>query len=316
MSLSCALAVMAPHVSTYITVLASERGLAPQSIEAYERDLTWWQTFVDSLTTTLDTDPGEHNVTLEHHADFFHFLHTTHQLSARSIARIMSGVRGFFRFLVSQGLWSHDPWVTARHQRYPTPSPHPLSENDIKTLLTTIGQDTSPEGRRLSAVIELLYATGLRISELLTLPLLSLGHDTIQAVRITGKGGHERFIFVTPQACSALHRYLDVRGLFVCGPRSSAFLFPSRGACGHLTRQRVGQSLSKAAALAGLSDQSVSPHGLRHAFATHLLHRGVDLVTLKELLGHRDISTTQLYTHVKQEQWAQILAHHHPLGNT
>jgi integrase/recombinase XerD len=153
----------------------------------------------------------------------------------------------------------------------------------------------------------------MRISELIGLPLFQLADDAAPSLLIRGKGGRKGF-FHPPQARAALDRYRPIRPLFLSSEEGpNPHLFPSRGKNGHLMRQRVGQLLKELSISCGMSNNPVSPNGLRHAFATHLLQKGVDLLTLKDLLGHKDISTTQIYTHVQTEHWASLLSRHHPL---
>jgi integrase/recombinase XerD len=162
--------------------------------------------------------------------------------------------------------------------------------------------------------VELLYASGLRISELVTLPLSAVGGDP-RLLMVKGKGGRERMVPVAERAREALEDYLSLRTRFTKGPDDkSLYLFPSRGKEGHLTRHRVAQLLKELAAEAGLDPKKISPHVLRHAFATHLLSHGADLRAVQQMLGHADISTTQIYTHVLDERLKQLVNEHHPLA--
>ena len=294
-----------PWLEPFLAMIACERGAAEHTQQAYTGDMLRWFAFAHTNTITA--------IGPEHHPQFIAFLEKI-PLAQRSIARTLSAVRHYFHFLCTEGVLTQDPWQGLRNPRYHAHGPQPLSVEAVAHLLAVAHQDPSPEGLRLAALLELLYATGMRISELITLPAFEITNTSAPSLCIKGKGGHERFVFFTPQAIAALERYKGVRPLFLQGPKANTYLFPSRGAQGHLTRQRVGQLLKALAISCAIPPDTVSPHGLRHAFATHLLQRGVDLITLKQLLGHQDISTTQIYTHVQVERWADLLARHHPLA--
>ncbi|MEM9123421.1 MAG: tyrosine-type recombinase/integrase, partial [Pseudomonadota bacterium] len=205
------------------------------------------------------------------------------------------------------------------------PLPKVLSEEEVDKLLQAAGDRArvtgDPESLRLRALIEILYATGLRVSELVSLPLsaaesASRAEDPVLIIR--GKGNRERMVPIGETALTALSDYLGVRETFL--PKSKApseetvYLFPSRGREGHLTRQRFGQILKELASAAGLDTSKVSPHSLRHAFASHLLARGADLRAVQQMLGHADISTTQIYTHVLAERLRDVVTTSHPLS--
>ncbi len=297
-------AASTPWLEPFLAMIACEQAGAENTQKAYSGDMMRWFAFAQHHGVT--------QIGPEHHAQFIYYLETI-PLAPRSIARALSAVRHYFYFLATEGILANDPWQGLRNPRYQTTLPKPLSVDDVAHLLRQAHKDFSPEGLRFCALLELLYATGMRISELITLPPFVIRNSAAPSLRIKGKGGHERFIFFTPQAIAALNRYQTIASTFLEGPASQKYLFPSRGRSGHLTRQRVGQLLKALAISCGLSS-TVSPHGLRHAFATHLLHRGVDLITLKQLLGHQDISTTQIYTHVQVERWVDLLTRHHPLA--
>lgn len=304
-----------PFLDAFLDVLVSEKGVSLNTRIAYQMDLERWyqymQTLKQPMNHTIETTENQNFIQQVRHLnpqDFQGYVAymQTHTLSMRSIARHLSAVRQFFYFLISENIIPCDPWQNMRTPRYSVSLPRVFSSADVAHLLHQASLETSAEGLRLCAILEMLYATGMRISELLTLPWIKDVEDLSLCIR--GKGGHERIVFFTPQAHAALQRYEEVRTFFGSGP----YLFPSYGRNQHLTRQRVGQLLRDFSLTCGLP--SISPHELRHAFATHLLERGVDLVSLKQLLGHQDISTTQIYTHVNAQRWAQILTQHHPLA--
>ena len=188
-----------------------------------------------------------------------------------------------------------------------------MSEEQVERLLTQARRAAGPEGKRLVALMEILYATGLRVSELVSLPhpVLSQGRSYIF---VRGKGGRERMIPLSEPALAALAEYVSVRERFVRRPGDENWLFPSRSKGGHLTRQRFGQLVDGLALEAGIDPRRVSPHSLRHAFASHLLARGADLRAVQQMLGHADISTTQIYTHVLQQRLKDMMVEHHPLA--
>jgi integrase/recombinase XerD len=188
-----------------------------------------------------------------------------------------------------------------------------MGEAEVEALLDAAARREGPEGARIAALLEVLYSTGLRVSELVGLPLAALGRDPRFMV-VRGKGGKERMVPVGEKAEAALARYREARSHFLRGGRESKWLFPSRGAGGHLTRQRIAQILKELALEAKLDPAKLSPHVLRHAFATHLLNRGADLRSVQRLLGHADISTTQIYTHVLDDRLKALVQTHHPLA--
>ena len=214
------------------------------------------------------------------------------------------------------------PWPSRRVRR-PRPRTSPgrvralpklLDEAEVERLLTQARERKGPEGIRLLALLELLYATGLRVSELVGLPLAAVARDQ-RVVVVRGKGGKERMVPVGEAARRALADYRALRGRFLRGGRESSWLFPSRSESGHLTRHRFAQMLKGLALESGLDPRKVSPHVLRHAFATHLLAHGADLRSVQQMLGHADISTTQIYTHVLDERLRALVQTHHPLAS-
>jgi integrase/recombinase XerD len=184
---------------------------------------------------------------------------------------------------------------------------------EVGKLLTAINEYKGAEGLRLRALLEILYAAGLRVTELIGLPLSTVARGN-KYITVRGKGNKERVVPLTEAAQQAIEDYLSVREAFLSGAKESKYLFPSHGAEGYLTRQRFGQLLKELAAKANIDAERVSPHVIRHAFATHLLDHGMDLRSLQQLLGHADISTTQIYTHVTQSRLQHTVLTHHPLA--
>ncbi|ODA66081.1 Tyrosine recombinase XerD [Methyloligella halotolerans] len=241
-------------------------------------------------------------------------------LAATSRARKLSAIRQLFRFLLSEGLRDDDPCSAIDSPKLGRPLPKILSLSEVETLLETAREGVSAaqsdaerrRASRLYALLETLYATGLRVSELISLPRNVLLADD-RVLTITGKGGRERLVPLNETARQAIAGHLSE---LATDPalKGSPWLFPAQKASQHLTRQRFGQELKGLAAAAGIAPSRVSPHVLRHAFASHLLERGADLRSVQQLLGHADISTTQIYTHVIEERLRRLVEEHHPLA--
>lgn len=295
------------HVETFIEMMMAERGAARNTELAYRRDLADAAAFTRRRGRELDEATG---------ADLKAYVRGLTQAGMRetTTARRISALRQFFRFLVSEGLRGDDPTVEVDAPKRGRPLPKILSEDEVARLIDVARTREDAEGLRLVALIELLYAAGLRVSELVGLPYPPLAPDP-RFLLVRGKGAKERLVPLSEPARQALDAYLTVRGQFIAPPaRQSPFLFPSRGEAGHLTRVRFHQLLAELAIEAGIPRQRVSPHVLRHAFASHLLAHGADLRALQKMLGHADIATTQIYTHVLEERLKQLVEQHHPLA--
>lgn len=304
------------HLDAFLDMLASERGASQNTLDAYRRDLT---DFLDGLEHDHigldDLKPGD--VTA-------HLRRLDEQgLAPASRARKLSALRQLFKFLVAEEIIEEDPTHGLSAPRKGQALPKILSVAEVDKLLGLAKARThGASGRdlvralRLHALLELLYATGMRVTELVTLPRAVLAGDD-RVFTITGKGGRERLVPLNGAAKGALTRYLDVGrdpADGVAPMLKTKWLFPSRGAQGHLTRQAFALELKELAIAAGLEPERISPHVLRHAFASHLLDRGADLRAVQQLLGHADISTTQIYTHVLEERLRRLVLDHHPLA--
>jgi integrase/recombinase XerD len=288
------------RVEAFLEMLAAERGAARNTLAAYAADLADFATHVRARGLGLE-QAGTAEV-----QSYLAGLDAV-GLSARTAARRLSALRQFFLFEVREGNRTEDPTALLMSPRLPASLPKALSEDEITALLE--GAQTLPRRAAMAvALIELLYASGLRVSELATLPAGALRADA-PLIAVRGKGGKERLVPISRRAREA------VRAATPDKPRGR-FLFPSRGAQGHLTRQAIGLILKDAALAGGLDPERVSPHALRHSFATHLLGHGADLRSLQMLLGHADIATTQIYTKVLQERLAKLLEEHHPLSES
>ena len=296
-----------PEVAEYLDMLAAERGAGFNTLAAYRRDLDDYLGFLARAGIALaDVDAG----TLR---SFLIDLETR-GLKASSAARRLSCVRGFHKFLYAEGTAETDPSVAVSGPRRGRTLPKVLSIAEVDRLLAVVQAAANAgetpgatrRARRMVCLLELLYATGLRVSELVALPRAA-GATREHYLLIKGKGGRERLVPLTEVARAAMAAHL------AAVPEESAWLFPADSDSGHLTRQAFARDLKAAAAQAGLRPDRVSPHVLRHAFASHLLQNGADLRIVQELLGHADISTTQIYTHVLDERLKAMVRDLHPL---
>nr|WP_298686454.1 site-specific tyrosine recombinase XerD [uncultured Dongia sp.] len=295
-------------LGAFFEMLAAERNAAANTLSAYRRDLEDAAAFLKSKRRDLaSATPDNLRAYLGHLTD--------QDLAPRTQARRLSALRQFYRFLVEDGRRKDDPTASLDAPKLGRPLPKLLSEAEMEALIEICRGLDGAEGARLLAMIELLYATGLRVSELVKMPVAVMLRDQ-PFLTVRGKGGKERLVPLNPPAKAALAIYLDLRPRFLAKGTTSPFLFPSRGKEGHLTRQRFGQMLKEIGLKAGIDPARISPHVLRHAFATHLLDHGADLRSLQKMLGHADIATTQIYTHVQQERLKSLVETHHPLSKT
>jgi len=291
-----------PSADAFLEMLTAERGASANTTDSYKSD----------LRDVIEFLKAHHKEIEEADADdirnYFSGLGRMNQ-SPRTAARRLSCLRQYYRYLLAENLRRDDPTATVEPPRRGRPLPKILSEDETEELLGAARIGDGAEGARRQALLEILYATGMRVSELVGLRLSALSRDR-RFVTIVGKGGKERLVPLGEPARAALSRYMRYREKFM--RRESAWLFPSR--TGHLTRQRFGQILKKLAFEAGLDSARVSPHVLRHAFATHLLDHGADLRSVQQMLGHADISTTQIYTHVLAARLKALVQDHHPMA--
>jgi len=306
----------------FLDMVAAERGGAANTLEAYARDL-------DDLTAFLAT--RKRSIATANTADLRGYLASLagRGFAAASVARRLSAVRQLYRFLYAEGHRKDDPAAIIEGPKRGRPLPKVLSVAEVDRLIATARQGVDAPGTsalervralRLLCLLELLYATGLRISELVALPASAARRDDRMLI-VRGKGGKERLVPLNGAAKAAMREYMaalaQVRP-FAGGEFGHAaqpkWLFASFGEGGHLTRQHAARELKELAVAAGLRAERVSPHVLRHAFASHLLHNGADLRIVQTLLGHADISTTQIYTHVLDERLKSLVRDLHPLG--
>ena len=292
------------HLEPFLEMLAAERGAARATIAAYRNDIA------DAARRVKRG--GLEAATAEDLRGYLMRL-SREGTAPRSVARKLSALRQFFRFLVLEHVRGDDPTAQLDGPRLGRPLPKVLGQEEVSALLSAARARPGAEGARLVCLLELLYGSGLRVSELVGLPLAAARGDR-RFLLIRGKGEKERLVPLSPPARAALEAYVEARGRHLKGGMGSRYLFPSRGASGHLTRERCAQLLKQLALEAGLDPKRLSPHVLRHAFASHLVDRGADLRSVQEMLGHADIATTQIYTHVMGDRLQKLVATHHPLA--
>ena len=304
----------AAWTEAFLEMMAVERSAARNTLTAYGRDLADATAFLKGRGRDLATASAE-----DIEAWFIGL--GAAGLSPATAARRRAAVRQFYRFVLGEGWRSDDPSRRVEAPRQGRPLPTVLSRDEVERLIAAAAARDGAQGLRLACLIELTYASGLRVSELLALTLAALARDPAYLM-VKGKGGKERLAPLNTAARTAVKAYLDIRPTFL--PKSSPasrgriedspWLFPSRGKTGRLTPRRFSQLLEEAAAGAGIDPVRVSPHVLRHAFATHLLEGGADLRVVQTLLGHADIATTQIYTHVAGDRLAEVVRSKHPLA--
>ena len=311
-----------PLVDSFLDMLTTERGAAMNTRQAYWRDLADFSLWLrdSNKKEIVDATPSEIKAYLEDLGNKIHVKgQNKAQIATRTVARRLSALRQFYRYLVSENIRKEDPTTTIDSPKQKRTLPKTLSEGEVSALIKTAGQGGGPDSVRLVCLMEMLYATGLRVSELVGLPMSAIGED-MQFLMVAGKGGRERMVPISETAQKALKNYIDVRKQFLSGDDKGAqaqWLFPSRTSeSGHLTRQRFAQLLKDLADAAGIEAGRVSPHILRHAFATHLLSRGADLRSVQKMLGHADIATTQIYTHIVGDKAKKTVEEKHPLSKT
>ena len=293
-----------PLLDEFADALWLEDGLARNTLESYRRDLNQFAAWLRETRSIGLLEAA--------HADLLAYLAHRFRAQARpsSTARLLSSLKRFYRFAMRQGKLQADPTLSIDAPRRPRGLPKTLTEHDVERLLAMPSAET-PLGIRDRAMLEVLYASGLRVSELVTLKVAQLSQD-MGVVRILGKGSKERLVPVGEVALDWVRRYAKgARVLLLDGRQSDALFVTSRAQA--MTRQAFWQLIKRYAAQSGIHG-AISPHTLRHAFATHLLNHGADLRVVQLLLGHADISTTQIYTHVARERLKQLHAKHHPRG--
>jgi integrase/recombinase XerD len=312
-------------IDLFLDMLAAERGAGENTLSAYRRDL---EDFAGHLAGMRRTIGGAGTEDIRSYLGAL----TKRGFAAASVARRLSAIRQLYRFLYTEGYRGDDPAAIIEGPKRGRALPKVLTIKEVDRLLAAARaapQASAAErlrGARLNCLLELVYATGLRVSELVALPASAAERD-VRMLTVRGKGGKERLVPLNEAAKKAMAEYRQLLKEAARGAKSaekvkapsdakSKWLFPSFGESGHITRQHFARDLKSLAATAGLRADKVSPHVLRHAFASHLLHNGADLRIVQTLLGHVDISTTQIYTHVLEERLKTMVRDLHPLGET
>ncbi|OCK57945.1 site-specific tyrosine recombinase XerD [Bradyrhizobium sp. LMTR 3] len=306
-------------INLFLDMLAAEQGAGDNTLDAYRRDLTDFSEFLGQAGQNFARAGTD--VLRDYLADL-----DTRGFKSSSVARRLSAMRHLFRFLLNERIRADDPAAILSGPKRGRGLPKVLSISDVDRMLTrakelTEAENASPQQRlramRLYCLLEVLYATGLRVSELVALPLSAARRDA-RMIMVRGKGNKERLVPLNEASRQAMADYLAAMEALRPEKKKSAaaskWLFPSFGESGHLTRQHFARDLKELAAASGLAPRLVSPHVLRHAFASHLLHNGADLRIVQTLLGHTDISTTQIYTHVVEERLKSLVRDLHPLA--
>jgi integrase/recombinase XerD len=321
-------------IEQFLEMMLAERGVAKNSAISYSRDLN---DFAQHMKKQGSENLVE--VTANNIREFIYSL-SKNNIGARSIARKVSALRSFYNFLISEALIKENPAQFIDLPKYMPPLPNMLTVEEIKSLITGCAGST-PEDIRLRAMISLLYASGLRVSELVSLKTTNLSYTSSPSgftrgsiyddgssglsprmtdniinnyIAVTGKGSKERIVIINHIALGNLQEYLAYRTIFLPNTdKDKLYLFPSKSSLGHMTRQNFALLLKNASINAGLDPAKISPHVLRHSFASHLLAGGADLRVIQELLGHSDISTTQVYTHIRHDHLKEVIDKHHPL---
>lgn len=311
-----------PLVDAFLDMLTTERGAAMNTRQAYWRDLADVSAFLKSQNSDIDrASTDQLKAYLKDLSEKVNTKGTNKgTIAVRTVARRLSALRQFYRYLVSEGRREDDPTSTIESPKQGRTLPKTLSEDEVNTLIKTASTDQDAESYRLVCLLEMLYATGLRVSELVGLPLSAID-EKAEMLIVAGKAGRERMVPLSTPAKTALTKYLSHRKEHISmddkDAKNNKWLFPSKtSGSGHLTRQRFAQLLKDLAKAAEIDEDRVSPHVLRHAFATHLLNNGADLRSVQKMLGHADIATTQIYTHILGESMKETVKEKHPLSKT
>jgi len=288
-------------VEKYLEYLVAHKNLSRNTCESYKIDLKGFLKIVGNLSV-LDLE--DKNVQL-------YIRHLSKSFSAKTHCRKLSSIKSFFNFLIDKGFIEKNPFDNCDFPKVGNLLPKILSEEEVEILINKTYDDISYKGQRLSLLLEILYATGIRVSELVSLKLGDISED-YSSILIRSKGRKQRMIPLISKVAKVMENYLNIRKEKVL-VNENEFLFPSTSKSGHITRNRFFQILKTLALKISLDPKKISPHTIRHSFASHLLQRGVDLRVIQESLGHKDISTTQIYTHIQTKKFKKILEESHSL---
>ena len=297
--------VVGKWIESFLQTMVAERGASPRTVEAYRHDLEDLVAFLSKKGISL------HKSKCSDLQDYMHIV-VKNGLSERTQARRLSSMHEFFRFLYSEGVREDNPTELLDSPKIGKALPKYLTEKEIVKLINAADKKENP---RLSVLLELAYESGMRVSELVGLPLTALLQEG-QMVMITGKGGKQRMVPLNDIAYRRLDNWLiDGRELFLKRGRTSKWLFPSNSGTGHYTRDAFFKALKELALECDIDPNRVSPHVLRHSFASHLVAHDADLRSVQKMLGHSDIATTEIYTHVMEDRLKKIICEKHPLSN-
>lgn len=291
-------------IGAFLSSMAAERGAAKNTLDAYRRDLSDYESTLVGYALTPAT--AQRNDVEGYMAGL-----AAQGLAATTRARRLSAIKQLHAFLYAEGWRDTDPAAPVRGPSRPRRLPKTLSTADVSRLIDAAHQGEGLASARRACLLEMLYATGLRVTELVSLPVGQMRRNP-QMIRVKGKGDKERLAPLSDRARAALRTYLPLRD--ATKDKDSPYLFPSRGKLGHLTRERFYQMIRELAVQAGLDPSGISPHAMRHAFATHMLANGADLRVIQTLLGHADIATTEIYTHVMDDSLRELVLEKHPLA--
>ena len=295
---------MADYITDFLDMMVAEVGASVNTVMSYRYDLEQFEEICKcSFTDAKSQDIAEYISALNKRG-----------YATRTVARKISTLRDFYKFLYSEKEISYNPMAHISLPKAEKPLPKFLTVSEMDDLIQAIGNGNSSRAIRMRAMVKLMYACGLRVSELVGLPENCINFDKKQII-VRGKGSKERIIPVAKEAINALYEYLDCRDKFIRGGRKSIWLFPSKTSkLGHITKDAFYKEIKELAVLAGIEPSRVSPHVLRHSFATHLLHGGADLRSVQKMLGHADIATTEIYTHIMPEDLIETIIKNHPLA--
>lgn len=291
-------------VGAFLSSMAAERGAAKNTLDAYRRDLADYESSLRGFKRSPAT--AERNDVEGYMAGM-----AAEGFAATTRARRLSAIKQLHAFMYAEGWRDSDPAAPVRGPGRPRRLPKTLSTEDVSRLIAAAHAGEGLASARRACLIEVLYATGLRVTELVSLPVAQMRRNP-QMIRVKGKGEKERLAPLSDRARAAIEAYLPLRD--ATKDKDSLFMFPSRGKLGHLTRERFYQMIRELAVLAGLDPTGISPHAMRHAFATHMLANGADLRVIQTLLGHADIATTEIYTHVMDDSLKELVLNQHPLA--
>lgn len=292
-------------IDSFLNMMTAQIGASGNTVEAYRRDL---EQFTDLCP---QKDLGK--ITERDIAEVIREL-TQKGYAAKSVARKISAIKDYFKFLFSEKEISSNPSADIQAPRQEKPLPKFLTVEEIRRLMETAAAGTSLAFQRLAVMLELMYACGLRVSELVSLPENCINFDK-KLILVRGKGSKERLIPIAGTALDAVNAYWNIRESFIRGGRKSVWLFPSlTSKSGHITRDAFYKDLKNLAVQAGIFPSKISPHVLRHSFATHLLNGGADLRAVQKMLGHENIATTEIYTHIISDQLIETVKQNHPLS--